>query len=66
MKTLITEVQKAELVEFGYTVEDIGAVWGPEHNGTYRWWLGDDFQDYEPSYSEDAAWYNAWLHYTGE
>ncbi|MFT4064307.1 hypothetical protein [Paraburkholderia sp.] len=54
---MITAERKAELIADGYTVEDMGAEWGSDFTGQYRWINKDgSFQDFEPSYAEEDAW----------
>jgi hypothetical protein len=55
---MITPERKAQLTAEGFYVEDMGQEHGAEFAGQYRWMnsISGDFQDFEPSYSEDAAW----------
>lgn len=45
------------LAAAGYTIENMGAVWGEKFEGQYRWIQAGTgrFQDHEPSYSEASA-----------
>lgn len=53
--------RKAVLTKIGYYVEDLGANWGDEHTGSYRWVndLNDTFQDTQESYRVEDAWQKA-------
>jgi hypothetical protein len=48
----------AELMSMGYYIEDMGAVWGKEYAGQFRWVKlnSDDYQGGGTSSSEDWAW----------
>ena len=64
-KLKLLDSQKQQLIEAGYTVQDLGKDYGQEFNGTYRWWLNDEeWQDAEESFSEDDAWLSAWYYFT--
>lgn len=61
---MITQAQKDVLTAAGYTIEDMGAVWGQDYAGQYRWMNdqheedgGDGFG--VEQYSEDDAWEDA-------
>lgn len=56
---MITEEQKEGLIALGYTVEDVGAVWGAEWVGLHRWIdkKDDDFGVLRDS--EEEAWADA-------
>jgi hypothetical protein len=54
---MITQERKEQILAAGFEIEDMGAVWGSDFTGQYRWMHADgSFQDFEPSYSEDSAW----------
>jgi hypothetical protein len=61
---MVTQEQKDKLIQAGYTVEDMGAAWGREWIGQYRWLNaaveGDGFG--YPQLSEDEAWASAARH----
>lgn len=50
-----------ELKSAGYVVEDMGAEYGAEFAGQYRWMntVTGDFQDWGTSESEAEAWDDA-------
>lgn len=61
---MITQAQKEVLQAAGYTVEDMGAVWGSDFAGQYRWMNethepggGDGFGVIQ--YDLEAAWDDA-------
>lgn len=54
---MITQEQKKALQDKGYAVEDMGAEWGADFAGQYRWTLGDDAG--VPQFSEADAWEDA-------
>jgi hypothetical protein len=59
MQTKIaTPEQIAALQAQGYYVEDMGAEWGAEWAGKFRWMKrdSDEFQDWDTSDSEAEAW----------
>jgi hypothetical protein len=58
---MITAERKAQLIDRGFYVEDMGKEYGYDWAGLFRWMHHDtqDFQDGEPSDSEDAAWAEA-------
>jgi len=58
---MISTERKAQLTDFGFYVEDMGKEYGPDFAGQYRWMHHHtiDFQDGEPSCSEDDAWKDA-------
>lgn len=53
---MITEQRKEYLTLMGYTIEDMGAVWGEEYAGQYRFlnYEEDDFGVIH--FSPEAAW----------
>lgn len=61
---MITIEQRTKLEELGFYIEDMQEVWGSGWwNGMFRWMRNtDEFQDYEPSESEDLAWACAWAY----
>jgi hypothetical protein len=58
MAQVITEDHKRILREKGYTIEDMGKVWGKLYAGKFRFFVWDDFGQTQDS--EDAAWADAW------
>lgn len=67
MTHLITAQRKAQLTALGFYVENMGQEHGSEFEGQFRWMHtnGIDFQDWEPSLSEDDAWRAAdWYFHT--
>lgn len=60
---MITQERKAELTAAGYVIEDMGAEWGANFAGQYRWlnnehpMAGDGFG--VEQYSEADAWIDA-------
>lgn len=55
-----TPEQIEALKAMGYTVEctpmDADPEFGIDAHNVYQWFLGDEFQDVEPSYSEADSW----------
>jgi hypothetical protein len=58
---MITAERKAQLIDRGFYVEDMGKEYGEDFAGQFRWMHHDtqDFQDGDTSDSEDAAWAEA-------
>ena len=58
---MITQARKDELIAAGYSIEDMGAVWGADFAEQYRWLNarhdGDGFGVIQ--YSLDDAWADA-------
>lgn len=57
----ISAARIAELESLGYYIEDMGAEWGEEFAGQYRWMNDetDEFQDCDTSCSIEDAWIDA-------
>lgn len=55
---MISAERKNQLANAGYYVEDMGAMYGTDWAGQYRWMNtgSHDFQDHDTSNSEDEAW----------
>jgi hypothetical protein len=55
---MISQETKANLIAQGFYVEDMGQEYGAEFAGEFRWMnsISGDFQDFNTSDSEDAAW----------
>jgi hypothetical protein len=58
---MISEDRKQELTRKGYYVEDMGAEYGPEWKGQFRWMnnIAADFQDDDTSFSVEDTWDSA-------
>ena len=58
---MVSQERKQQLALKGYFVEDMGAEYGPEFEGQFRWMnsLTGDFQDFDTSLSEESAWKRA-------
>lgn len=59
---IISTVQREQLGNLGFKVEDMGEIYGADFVGQYRW-INDalnEFQDADVSDSADAAWICCW------
>ncbi|MGV2866351.1 hypothetical protein [Achromobacter sp. AGC39] len=65
-QTTVSDARKGELQAKGYWIEDMGAVWGADFKGRYRWMLstipvacserGELLDWGEEAYSVEEAW----------
>lgn len=58
---MISAERKAELIAAGYLIENMGAEWGADFEGQYRWLNGRHEGDGYGNimYSEEEAWADA-------
>lgn len=60
---MITQERKDELTAAGYVIEDLGAEYGPQFEGMFRWLNSTHPRNWDgygcECFSEDEAWADA-------